>query len=262
VATFDPLILKQPRWILAIVVGVVITLAFVRLGFWQLDRLDERRVANTTSEARMSEPVRPLEGILGEHRQEVNEILHRATSVEGAFRTADEFFSPGRVVSDRQGTLVATPLDLADGTVLIVVRGIVPPGTPGPPAAGFEPPSGSVALVGRIDDGEKPIPIGEHVPEDGHLASLSRVDLAYIDRWIEGDVLPITLILEEQTPPDPGGVPLRIPREELTEGSHLGYAIQWFSFAIIVAVGVAVLVYRAGTRAGPTEAFPDGASRL
>ncbi|RLE12233.1 MAG: hypothetical protein DRJ28_09405, partial [Actinobacteria bacterium] len=62
-ATFDPLILKQPRWILAIVVGVVITLAFVRLGFWQLDRLDERRVANTTSEARMSEPVRPLEGI-------------------------------------------------------------------------------------------------------------------------------------------------------------------------------------------------------
>lgn len=252
--------LKKPRWILAIVVGVVITASFVRLGFWQLDRLDQRRETNTTIEGRMSEPARPIEAILGHYGDDVDDMLYRTARVEGVYRTADEFFSIGRIVSDEPGTLVATPLDLSDGTVLIVVRGLVPLGTPGPPAQGYEPPSGPVSLVGRIDDGEEPLRIGEPDPQDGDLESLSRLDLAYIDRWVDGDVLPITLILEEQSPPDRAGGPIRIPPDELTEGSHLGYAIQWFSFAIIVGVGVAVLVHRAGTSNEPIEADPDRAS--
>ncbi len=261
-AAFDTSILKQPRWILAIVVGVVITVGFVRLGLWQLDRLDQRRETNTTIEGRMSEPVRPIEAILGHYGDDVDDMLHRTASVEGVFRTDDEFFSIGRIVSDEQGTLVATPLDLSDGTVLIVVRGLVPPGTSGPPAQGYEPPSGFVSLVGRIDDGEEPLRIGEPDPQDGHLRSLSRLDLAFIDRWVDGDVLPITLILEEQSPPDREAGPTRVPPDVLSEGSHLGYAIQWFSFAIIVGVGVAVLVHRAGTKDGPSEAGPDRASLL
>lgn len=148
-----------------------------------------------------------------------------------------------------------------DGTVLIVVRGLLPPGAAGPPAQGYEPPMGLVSLVGRIDDGEDPTRIGESAPEDGRLESLSRLDLVYIDRWLDGDVLPITLILEEQAPPDQNGTPLRMPQEELTEGSHLGYAVQWFAFTVIVVVGVAVLVYRAGRRDDPIEADRDGASQ-
>ncbi len=253
-------IVKQPRWILAIVIGVVLTTGFVRLGFWQLDRLDERRERNATIAARMSEPARPLEGILGHYGEDVDEMLYRTARVEGVYRVDDEFFSIGRIVSDESGTLVATPLDLADGSVLIIVRGLVPPGTAGPPAQGYEPPLGTVSLVGRIDDGEEPLLIGEPDPPDGHLGALSRIDLAYIDRWVDGDVLPITLILEEQSPTDRAEGPIRVPPEELTEGSHLGYAIQWFSFAIIVGVGVAALVHRAGMRDDANEADPDRAS--
>jgi cytochrome oxidase assembly protein ShyY1 len=33
----------------------------------------------------------------------------------------------------------------------------------------------------------------------------------------------------------------------LSEGRHLGYALQWFSFAAIVGVGVGVLLWRAGS---------------
>lgn len=259
-ATFDTSVLRQPRWMLAALVAVVLVLSFARLGIWQLDRLDERRALNATIQARTAEPSRPLEGILGQYGDDVDGMLFRQTVVEGVYRTDDEFFSIGRSFGDARGTLVVTPLDLPNGTVLIVVRGLVPPETAGPPAAGYGAPRGSVTLVGRIDDGEEPTPIGESEPDGGRLTSLSRLDLAYIGEWIDGEILPLTLILEEQQPGDPEGVPIRMPAPELTEGSHLGYAVQWFAFAIIVGVGVASLVYRAGKDEGSDRIDEDQAS--
>jgi len=38
-----------------------------------------------------------------------------------------------------------------------------------------------------------------------------------------------------------------IPDEELTEGKHLGYAVQWFAFSAIALVGLVGLLYRAGS---------------
>ena len=258
---FDASILKKPRWIVAIVVGVLISLAFVRLGMWQLDRLEERRAFNATVEARTAEPTRPLEGVLGQYEGDVDEMKHRQARVEGVYRIEDEFFSVGRLVDGMSGTLIATPLDRDDGTVLIVIRGLVPPGTSGPPAQGYEPPEGRVVIEGRLDDGEAPSAIGEPDPVNGDLTSLSRLDLEYIDKWVDGDVLPITLMLENQDPRDPEGVPVRIPSEELTEGSHLGYAVQWFAFALFVLVGVAAMVYRAGTAESVSETEMDRTSQ-
>lgn len=244
------------------VIGVLVSLLFIRLGVWQLDRLEERRAGNAIVESRAAEPVRPLVGVLGQHDGDVPSMKHRQVSVEGVYRADEEFFSIGRAEGDTRGTLVATPMDLDDGTVLIVVRGLVPPDTQGPPAEGYAPPSGRVVVEGRIDDGEQPTAIGEPEPENGRLTSLSRLDLSYIDEWIDGDVLPVSLLLEGQLPPDPGDTPIRVAPEELTEGSHLGYAVQWFAFALIVAIGVGVLVYRAGSDESRDETAPDRTSPM
>jgi hypothetical protein len=64
---FDKRVLKQPRWIAAIIIGLLISVTFVRLGLWQLDRLDERRAENATIEGRMVEPPRPFVGIIGQY---------------------------------------------------------------------------------------------------------------------------------------------------------------------------------------------------
>ncbi|MDK1019674.1 MAG: SURF1 family protein [Actinomycetota bacterium] len=254
---FDRSVLSQPRWILAIVVGLLVTVGFARLGLWQLDRLEERQEFNVTVAARMSEAPRPLEEIVGQHGDDTDALLHRRVIVEGTYRSQDEFFSIGRTVDGVTGTLVVTPLDRPDGSVLIVVRGLVPPDTSGPPADGFAPSGGPVTVTGRIDDGEEPSSIAELEPADGHLTSLSRLDLSFIDVWVEGDVMAITLILEGTTPPNPEGIPLPIPPPELSEGSHLGYAVQWFAFAAIASIGVGVLVWRAGTEESATEDAED-----
>ena len=251
--------LREPRWILAIIVALVLTTMFARLGLWQLERLDERKASNALTEARSIDDPRPLEGLVGQYGEEPDALIHRQAIITGRYLVDDEFFSVGRTYDDLTGTMVMTPLELDDGSIMIVVRGLVPPGTDGPPATGYEPPDGVVTLVGRLDDGEEPLRIGESDPEDGVLRSLSRVDLAYIDTWLDGNVLPVSLTLVSQTPDNAENAPLPVPPEELTEGKHLGYAVQWFAFALIVLFGVAMLVWKAGTADITVESDPEPA---
>lgn len=246
-SSFRPSILKEPRWILAVLVATVLVVGFVRLGLWQLDRLEERRTSNALVELRQIEEPRSLEALLAQYGEDPEDLIYRQATVTGRYVAGDEFFSIGRRYDDLSGTMVITPLELADGSLIIVVRGLVPTDTQGPPAQGYGPPTGVVTLTGRIDDGEEPLRIGEQDPADGVLQSISRVDLAYIDLWLDGDVRPISLTLREQNPQSSGNQPIPIPTEALSEGRHLGYAVQWFAFAIIVGAGVASLIRKAGT---------------
>jgi surfeit locus 1 family protein len=48
-------------------------------------------------------------------------------------------------------------------------------------------------------------------------------------------------------------LPRPLPADDLTAGPHLGYAIQWFAFALVGVVGYAILlrkVWRDGTARG------------
>lgn len=229
-------------------VAALVGIACVRLGVWQLDRLDERRERNAQIQERLDEPARPLAGLRAQYADDPEALAYRKALVEGVYRPTEEFVSVGRVYGDVKGELVATPLDLSDGSVLIVVRGIVPGDTPGPPMVGYEVPPTPVVLQGRLSAGEEPSRIAEPLPAGGSLTSLSRLDLAYIDELIDGDVLPFALLLDEQRPSGVGSQPARIPNEELTEGSHLGYAVQWFAFALIAIAGGFGLIWRAGRR--------------
>jgi surfeit locus 1 family protein len=65
-------------------------------------------------------------------------------------------------------------------------------------------------------------------------------------------VLPLAIQLTEQDRPPPAALPVRLPPEELSEGPHLSYAIQWFTFATIAVVGAVILLRR--ERRGPTTA--------
>ena len=64
-----------------------------------------------------------------------------------------------------------------------------------------------------------------------------------------------------QALPEPGsGIrPTRLPAPEFDEGPHLGYAIQWFSFATIGIVGWIALVNRKG--AWLVDSLPQNGER-
>ena len=59
------------------------------------------------------------------------------------------------------------------------------------------------------------------------------------------DSLPYALlpfILQESGVAAARGLPRRWPAPALDNGPHLGYAIQWFSFAVIIVVGTVALL--------------------
>ena len=57
------------------------------------------------------------------------------------------------------------------------------------------------------------------------------------------ELLPMYITLRSQVPAQ-GALPELVTADEPTDGPHLGYALQWFAFASIAAIGWAILVRR------------------
>ena len=90
------------------------------------------------------------------------------------------------------------------------------------------------------------LPLG---PERPRLDAWYRVDIPRIQEQVPYPLLPV--FLEEE--PAAGEPARRFPRPdpdiELSEGPHLGYAIQWFAFAGILLGGYTLLFRQRTTRA-------------
>jgi surfeit locus 1 family protein len=84
-------------------------------------------------------------------------------------------------------------------------------------------------------------------PDTGFQSEIYRVDTAVIQTQLPYDLQPVYLVI----PPDETGNnqwPYRQPREvDISDGPHLGYALQWFAFALIAIVGYAYFVRRSQT---------------
>ena len=59
-------------------------------------------------------------------------------------------------------------------------------------------------------------------------------------------IYPLLPVFVRQSAPSAGTTepPIPQPEPELTEGSHLGYAVQWFSFALILVMMYSAFVWQ------------------
>ena len=229
------------------VLTLVVVATCVRLGIWQLDRLEQRRAFNALVRAREAMPAEPIARLLptgGAARPD--DVAYRRATAEGRYDPAREVLLFGRALGGRPGSHVLTPLLLPDGRAIVVDRGWVPLDVEDAPVPGAAPPASPVRVEGVL------LP-----PETDDPAALAgdrmdRVSLAALARRLPYPMLPVYLELRRQEPP-PGPLPRPAPPPELTEGPHLSYAVQWFQFAA-VAVGVDAALVRRELRGTPTDA--------
>src|SRR5262249_54461000 len=106
-------------------ITVVLALIFVRLGLWQVSRLNERRVANHAAlAARAAEPT-----TIGDSARpvDVRTLQNRRVTVEGRYDFRGEVVLRGQSAGGVPGVRVVTPLrPVGSDTAILVQRGFVP----------------------------------------------------------------------------------------------------------------------------------------
>ena len=104
--------------------------------------------------------------------------------------------------------------------------------------------------------------------KSAHQESFLRIDVARIQRQFGARLVPAFLQRTSQRPADAGKQsPQELPLPVLTDGPHLSYAFQWFSFTGVALVGYPLLLWlvardRARKGAGgdaPPDDLPEGA---
>ena len=89
---------------------------------------------------------------------------------------------------------------------------------------------------------EQPTGFGPKDPAEGELDAVFFVNTERLEQELPYVLEPIYLELNQQVPPQSSQLPVPPTPPQLTEGSHLGYALQWFSFAAIGIIGYAFLM--------------------
>lgn len=234
------------HWILGHLLALSLITIFIIAGFWQLDRLEQRRVANNLLQGRYAQTAVTAADVAGESGTELD---FRQSSISGVYELDSELLLRSRSYNGEAGWHVLTPLRLDGGQLLLINRGWVPYAMNTAPVSAAAPPAGRVQLTGVLHPAEIQ-PTGFWaglVPKDppaGKLNAAYYVNLPRLSAQLPGLLQAQYLQLNTQSPTQAGDLPIPAAEAVLTEGPHFSYALQWFSFALIGIVGYVFLMRR------------------
>lgn len=235
------------RWLLTTALVFAGTAVCIRLGFWQLDRLEQRRAFNVQVESMRAAEVLDLNQELPE---DIISMEWRALKVTGKYDFEHQVALRNQYSADREyGYHLITPLHFNAATgssraqlVILVDRGWIPSEGNAEPAEWRKyDVVGQVSVTGQLRLGQDKPAFGgvadpELSPGQSHLDLWNNLSIERISRQLPDPVLPVFMqpdLGEDQVLPP---IPFQ-PILELDEGPHLGYALQWFSFATILFIG-------------------------
>lgn len=226
----------RPRWVPFLLLLVPASIC-AGLGMWQLDRAAQKRALAQDLAAREALP--PLE--IGDAVVEAAAVRHRRVTVRGDYDASGQIYIEGRRHGGRTGLHVVTPLRIAGSERRILVnRGWVA-------ATGADVPAGEVVVRG-VADVPSPPALVLHAGDAAARAWGERWPYLTLPLFAARVPYPLQTIVVLQDPADPQGFARDWPRELPKEGMHIGYAVQWFAFALI---GLVVFLRLSLTRDEP-----------
>lgn len=230
------------KTLLAILLTLAGAALFGRLGFWQLDRLAERRAYNAHLEERLAArpvPVTRLPPDSGAGH-------YRRITARGVYDYSAQVALAPRSRQGSPGVHVLTPLRLEGDTIVMVNRGWVysPDARTIDQTRWREHEGDTVAVVGYAETwtGAATNEARKEVRSAGVALRAVRVlDSARVARLVGAPIQPYYLVQTSDSATS-ATAPVRLGEPSLDEGSHRNYAIQWFSFTCIALIGGALLV--------------------
>ena len=219
------------RWFGYLLVAIVFAIACVLLSKWQFARRDEAVAEVNRISANYDAAPTPLASVLPalDAFDEADKWL--PITVSGTYLVNEQLLVRNRPHNGIPGFEVLTPLLLDDGTVFVVDRGWIAPGSDNAPDAVPAPPAGQVTVVARLKAGE-PSLAGRTAP----AGQIPTIELSRVATLVDQPTYTGAYGLIAAG--DPAALATE-SKPELDEGPHLSYAVQWIVFALLGFGGLA-----------------------
>jgi surfeit locus 1 family protein len=222
--------LRVPAFVAFAVLSAAI---FVRLGFWQLHRLGERRERNALVMSRLQAPDAEVSALPGDSAS----TRFRRAHVTGVPDYDHELVYASRSYKGSPGVNILTPIHVAGrDTAVIVDRGWV-----------YAPDGETVDLAKWRDRDSvfrgyvEEFPSVPGAMSAAHPGVVTRLGYAAVKGALPFPVSPVYIVMLGDSVVAPDRL-ARLTPPALDEGPHLNYAIQWFAFAAIALVGAGVVI--------------------
>jgi len=224
-------------------VTVLLFPLFVYLGFWQLDRANEKKLSETNAATRKSQKTIFLKD-LTPSPEAIAAIRYRTLQVTGTFLNKQTFLLDNQILKTNKHTAVGyqviTPFQpIGSHRLILVNRGWVPLGKNRETLPVIPPVHRPITLSGMINqpsNGLSLMPRQESIAPE-YPKRIQVVDYAKLATELKQDIYPFLLTLK---PGDPSGFQMMPLFFKLSVERHIAYAVQWFmmSLAVLIYYGV------------------------
>jgi surfeit locus 1 family protein len=228
--------------------GVVLLAILLRLGFWQLERAEEKRQLHNHIEHQQSLPPIALSSLepaftkTAVPAQSLSDTLeYRQVTLTGQFDAERYWLLDNQVHHGKVGYHVIGLFIAAQGWNILVNRGWVqaPARRELLPAVSF--PSESLTLTGRlVVPSVNPLMAQEPRPtsSDTPMRWPSRIQSLSIEDVEQALVQPLYPALLQLTADDGAALVMEWRDINVSAAKHQGYAVQWFAMAVALVIAL------------------------
>ena len=219
-------------WVAFLAFASILSL-LLYLGFWQLNRADEKQELIKMRLDREQGPVLRLD----KNFLDSDGLRYRKVEVSGVYDSQHQFLLDNQIVAGRVGVYVMTPLRIAGSSSAVLVnRGWVPISGRRRVETDIGIDELHVKLVGRV----KNFPSvgyqldGAEIPSPGWPSMVQVVGAEQLSKTLGYELLPYQLLLSADAEQ---GFDRRWPESyPMSPEKHIGYAVQWFALAFTLVV--------------------------
>lgn len=222
---------KRPKWLVSHIFVSAMIAVFIWAAVWQLSRLADREAANEEILARSEAPSMTVAEALagGADPATLNYVRIADT---GVWQDPELVRVANRSLGGRAGDWQIGTFRTDDEIVILVNRGFLGRDDAAGPAV-----DGSIQgwlQTSREKDGY----FG--APDSGEGDRVPRLNVSLLSDRAGGAVAPLWLQMASNS--DPVDFPEPVPLPPIDSGSHLSYAVQWFSFAALTVTFYALIL--------------------
>ncbi len=221
--------------------AVAAAAVFVKLGFWQLSRLSERRARNAIITERAAMPPLDLAATLG---QDTTQIHWRHVRILALADYDNEIVHATRSQNGSPGVHLLTPIQPLDSvwgdTAVILNRGFVYSANARTIDYAKTREGDTISLEALVLS--YPPAQEERVTLPSDPRAVRALNHDSLSRIVHHPLANFILLALGDTVMHDIELPARVTPPPVDEGPHMSYALQWFSFAIIGLVGFVAYV--------------------